>query len=44
MAEFKHGTMAIEANEKTFHGFLRVVIWVGGIAIGVLVFLAIFNS
>ena len=44
MAEHEHGSMNIEENEKTFAGFVRLVIWGSGISIGVLIFLAIFNS
>lgn len=44
MAEHKHGEMDIEAHEKTFEGFIKGTIWVSGITIGVLVFLALFNS
>jgi len=44
MSEYKHGSMSIVEHEKTFKGFLklgRVLIYV---SIGVLVFLAVFNS
>lgn len=44
MASHKHGTMNTEAQEKAFAGFVRGVIWVGGISIGIVIFLAIFNS
>ena len=44
MAEYKHGSMDISAKEKTFHGFIRVTIWVVGIALAALVFMAVFNS
>ena len=44
MASHKHGTIDTEAQEKTFAGFVRGVIWVGGISIGIVIFLAIFNS
>lgn len=42
--EYEHGSMDIEDHKKTFAGFIRAVIWVAGISIGVLIFLAIFNS
>ena len=42
--EYEHGSMSVEEHEKTFAGFIRGVIWVAGISIGVLIFLAIFNS
>ena len=44
MAEHKHGEMDIEPQEKTFEGFIKTAMWVCGISIGVLVFLALFNS
>ncbi len=44
MAEFKHGTMNIEQQEKTFHGFVKGAMWLAGIVIAVLIFLAVFNS
>ncbi len=44
MAEHKHGSMDTSTQEKTFAGFIKVSIWVGGISIGTLIFLAIFNS
>ena len=44
MSEHKHGSMNIEVQEKTFDGFVKAVTWVAGVSIGVLIFLAIFNS
>ncbi len=44
MAEHKHGTMNIEVQEKTFAGFIKASTYVACAAIGVLIFLAIFNS
>jgi len=44
MSDHKHGEMDITEQEKTFAGFIRVSIWVAGISIGVLLFLAVFNS
>ena len=44
MAEHKHGEMNTEVQEKTFEGFIRASIWVAGVSVGVLIFLAIFNS
>lgn len=43
-AEHKHGSMDIRAQEKTFAGFIRISIGVAGIALGILVFLALVNS
>ena len=44
MAEHKHGSMDITEHEKTFDGFLRWSVRVAAVSIGILVFLAIFNS
>ncbi|MFP4273397.1 MAG: aa3-type cytochrome c oxidase subunit IV [Paracoccaceae bacterium] len=45
MAEdHKHGEMDITEKEKTFEGFIRIVTWGAGVAIAILLFLAIFNS
>lgn len=44
MADHKHGEMDITVQEKTFEGFTRVVTWVVGIVLFVLIFMAIFNS
>lgn len=44
MAEHKHGTMNTTAHEKTFDGFIRWAVRVAVFSIGVLIFLAIFNS
>jgi hypothetical protein len=42
--DHKYGEMDITEQEKTFEGFVKASIWVGGVAIFILVFLAIFNS
>jgi len=44
MGEHKHGSMDVTEQEKTFEGFIRVSIWVAGLSIGAVIFLAIFNS
>lgn len=44
MAEHKHGSMDITEHEKTFDGFIRWSVRVGAVSIGILIFLAIFNS
>ncbi len=44
MAEHKHGEMDVTAQEKTFEGFIRYTIWGTVVSIGILLFLAIFNS
>lgn len=43
-SEHAHGSMDIRAKEKTFAGFIRLSIWVAGIAIGVLIFMGLVNS
>ncbi|WP_346763311.1 MULTISPECIES: aa3-type cytochrome c oxidase subunit IV [Tabrizicola] len=43
-AEHKHGSMDIREQEKTFAGFIRMSVWVAGIALAILVFLALANS
>jgi hypothetical protein len=42
--DHKHGEMDITEQEKTFEGFVKASIWVAGVSIFILVFLAIFNS
>ncbi len=43
MAEqHKHGEMDITEHEKTFAGFIRASMWVAGVSLGILIFLAIF--
>ncbi|MBO9474279.1 MULTISPECIES: aa3-type cytochrome c oxidase subunit IV [unclassified Shimia] len=44
MAEHKHGSMDIEVQEKTFAGFIKASVYVAAGSIGILVFLALFNS
>ncbi len=44
MGEHKHGSMDVTEQEKTFAGFIRVSMWVAGLSIGAVIFLAIFNS
>lgn len=44
MAEHKHGKMDIAEHEKTFNGFVRLVVWGAGISIGILVFVALVNA
>jgi len=44
MAEHKHGEMDISTQEKTFDGFIRFWVYLFGAAIGILIFLALFNS
>ena len=42
--EHKHGSMDISVQEKTFAGFIKASVWVAGVSIAVLVFLALVNS
>ena len=44
MAEHKHGSMDPTVHEKTFEGFIKWSIRVAVVSIGILIFLAIFNS
>lgn len=44
MAEYKHGSMDISVQEKTFAGFIKAVIYVAAAAIGILIFMALVNS
>jgi hypothetical protein len=44
MGEHEHGGVDIREREKTFRGFLRMSMWVAGIAFGILIFLALANS
>ena len=44
MAEHKPGSMDIREQEKTFEGFVRWSVRVAVVSIGILIFLAIFNS
>jgi Ni,Fe-hydrogenase I cytochrome b subunit len=42
--EHKHGSMDIRAHEKTFNGFIRMVIWGAAISILVLIFAGLANA
>lgn len=44
MAEHKHGSMDIRAHEKTFAGFIKMSIWVAGLSIAALIFMALANA
>jgi len=43
-SEHVHGSMDIRAQEKTFAGFVRMSVWVAGITIAVLIFMALVNA
>ena len=44
MAEYKHGEMDITQNEKTFAGFIKVIVWVATLSLTALIFMALVNS
>jgi len=44
MSEYVHGSADTTAQEETFDGFLRWIKRIAILSIGILVFLAIFNS
>jgi hypothetical protein len=44
MAEYKPGSMDIRQQEKTFAGFVSMVMWGAGIAIAVLIFMALADA
>ncbi|MCG7493412.1 aa3-type cytochrome c oxidase subunit IV [Thalassobius sp. Cn5-15] len=44
MAEHKHGDMNTEVQEKTYVGFINFTKWSVIAILGLLVFLALFNS
>ena len=42
--DYKHGTMDISAQEKTFAGFVRVMTWSAILIVIFLLLLALFNG
>lgn len=44
MANYKHGSMDIKEQEKTFDGFIKFAIWTACVCISVLIFMALVNS
>lgn len=44
MAEHEHGTMNTDVQEKTYMGFIKASSYVAAASIGILIFLALFNS
>jgi hypothetical protein len=44
MADHKHGSMDTSVHERTFEGFITWSVRVAAVAIGLLLFLAVFNS
>lgn len=43
-AHHEHGSMDATVQERTFDGFIRFMTWSGGLAIAVLIFLALANA
>jgi hypothetical protein len=39
-----HGTMDTREQEKTFAGFIRASVWVAGVSVAILIFLALVNA
>ena len=44
MAEHEHGSMDVSRHEKVFAGFVKWSIWVGGLSIATLLFIALVNG
>jgi membrane protein required for beta-lactamase induction len=44
MAKYKHGSMDITTQEKTFEGFISLTTKAVVLIIAILIFMAIFNS
>ena len=44
MADHKQGSMDTKVQEKTFAGFIRMSTWGAGIAIAVLIIMALANA
>ncbi|WBU64010.1 aa3-type cytochrome c oxidase subunit IV [Paracoccus aerodenitrificans] len=44
VTEHEHGSMEIRDHQRTFAAFIRFATWVAGLAIVVLIFLALSNS
>ncbi len=42
--DYKHGSMDIRAQEKTFDGFMRMSVWVAALAIVILIFAGLVNG
>jgi len=40
----EHGTMDTSTQEATFEGFIRAVVWVAAVSIGVLIFIGLVNG
>lgn len=44
MADYKHGSMNIDVQEKTFAGFIKASTYVAAASIGALIFIALVNG
>jgi len=44
MADHKHGSMDTSVQQKTFDGFITWSVRIAAVSVGILVFLAVFNS
>lgn len=44
MSDYQHGEMETQEQEKTYHGFLKLGRISLYICLGILIFLAVFNS
>lgn len=44
MSDHKHGSMNTDVQEKTFAGFIKASMWVAGLSIAALIFMALVNS
>jgi len=42
--DHRHGSMSVREQEKTFARFIRFLMWVIGLSIGILIFLALVNA
>ena len=42
--EATQGSMDLTAHKKTFSGFMRATVWVVGLTVAILLFLALANS
>ncbi|CUK05464.1 Cytochrome c oxidase subunit 4 [Shimia thalassica] len=44
MSDYKHGSMNIDVQEKTFAGFIKASTYVAAASIGALIFIALVNG
>lgn len=43
-AHHEHGSMDISDHQKTFAGFIRVLVWGAALSVGSVIFLALVNA